>query len=338
MPNAWFRMYAEFADDPKVQMMSEAMQRRLTMLFCLRCLGKPIETFRETEIAFKWRISMQDLAETKALFLENGFIDEKWNVLNWNKRQYVSDSSTERVRQYRERLKQDETLQETEQAVTVTTPEQIQIQIQSRTDAEQKEPELTLLSPTAPEEKIRPEEFANIWNRLRGKFPKVDKFTDGRRKKIQARIRQGMTLERFMEAIENCHKKPFLRGENDRGWIATFDWLIANEENAEKAITNPYGLNKPNGNGGNHANLSKQGMGALVGVSAESIARGEYQGGSYPHGGVQTSENEPRGLEIGFGDVHEPPEEPRPQSLSSGDGDFIGEHKRSGGDGATLPW
>ena len=44
----WFRMYAEFATDPKVQMMPEAMQRRLVMLLCLQC-GNGIETFHETE-------------------------------------------------------------------------------------------------------------------------------------------------------------------------------------------------------------------------------------------------------------------------------------------------
>ena len=38
----WFRMYAEFATDPKVQMMPEAMQRRLVMLLCLQC-GNGIE-------------------------------------------------------------------------------------------------------------------------------------------------------------------------------------------------------------------------------------------------------------------------------------------------------
>ena len=113
MANSWFRFYCEFANDPKVQMMSEAMQRRLVLLFCLRCEGKPIETYRETELAFKWRISMEDLAATKELFLAQGFIDGKWNPLNWNKRQFLSDSSTERVRKYRQALKQDETLHET---------------------------------------------------------------------------------------------------------------------------------------------------------------------------------------------------------------------------------
>lgn len=100
MPNSWFRMYAEFADDPKVQMMPEHMQRRLVMLFCERC--KDV-TVSERHRAFSWRISDADLAETKALFIEAGFIDEDWNVLNWNKRQFISDSSTDRTRRYRER-------------------------------------------------------------------------------------------------------------------------------------------------------------------------------------------------------------------------------------------
>lgn len=86
----------------------------------------------------------------------------------------------------------------------------------------------------------RPEEFANVWNAGRGPLPKVETFTDGRRKKVIARIRSGVTLERFTQAVECCRTKPFLMGDNDRGWTATFDWLIANGENIEKSILNPY--------------------------------------------------------------------------------------------------
>jgi hypothetical protein len=256
------------------------------MLFCLRCLGKPIETFRETEIAFKWRITMQDLAETKALFIENGFIDDTWNVLNWNKRQYVSDSSTERVRQYRERLKQDETLPKQDATEDVTAPEQKQ----NRTDTEQKqkEPELTLLSPTAPKKEIRPEEFANVWNRLRGKLPKVERFTESRKKKVKTRMNEGLTLERFAEAVENCTTKPFLRGDNDDGWTATFDWLVENDKNLEKAINNPYGSNKPNG--GNHAQVPTGKTDHGMAICAELIAEDQYRSRAVQNGGVQASE------------------------------------------------
>ena len=115
MGNTWFRFYHEWDSDPKVQSMSEPMQRRLVMLFCSRCRE---ETLHETDRAFHWRISPEELAETKALFLEKGFIDENWNLLNWNRRQFLSDSSTERVRRHRLAMKQPETLH----SVTVKQP------------------------------------------------------------------------------------------------------------------------------------------------------------------------------------------------------------------------
>lgn len=117
MANPWFRMYAEFAHDPKVQMMPEAMQRRYIMLMCMRC-GNVTETLHETEIAFHLRITDAELAETKALFIAKGFIDEGWNLLNWEKRQFASDSSTARVSKHRTKKKQEcnnnETLQKQE--------------------------------------------------------------------------------------------------------------------------------------------------------------------------------------------------------------------------------
>jgi len=103
--NAWFRMYSEFASDPKVQSMSEVMQRRLVMIFCLRS-SDVLVTLQDRHIAFALRVTEQELSETKRLFIDLGFIDEDWNVLNWSKRQFISDSSAERTRLYRERRKQ----------------------------------------------------------------------------------------------------------------------------------------------------------------------------------------------------------------------------------------
>lgn len=104
MANPWFRMYAEFATDAKVQSMSEAMQRRLMMLFCLRC-SDVLATLQEDELAFAMRLNSDELAETKALFVRKGFTDSEWNLLNWDKRQFNSDSSVERVRRHREKRK-----------------------------------------------------------------------------------------------------------------------------------------------------------------------------------------------------------------------------------------
>lgn len=100
----WLRLYSEFAWDPKVQMMSEEMQRRLIMLMCIRCSDVTVTlhaTDRDTAIAFILRINDTELAETKALFLRKNFIDADWNLINWDRRQFASDSSAERTRRHR---------------------------------------------------------------------------------------------------------------------------------------------------------------------------------------------------------------------------------------------
>jgi hypothetical protein len=132
MANPWFRLYAEFLSDPKVQSMSEIMQRRLVMLFCLQC-GNELETLHDEEIAVALRISLDDVTEMKQIFVSKRFINVSssgWKIINWNKRQFKSDTSTERVKKYRDKVKQ-------ECNATETLPKRPQIQI-TDTDKERK--------------------------------------------------------------------------------------------------------------------------------------------------------------------------------------------------------
>lgn len=104
MANPWFRVYSEFADDPKVQSMSEAMQRRLVMLLCLQC-SETLPTLTDDDIAFQLRISGDELEQTKALFVKKGFVTDSWGIANWSKRQFVSDAAAKRQKAYRDRAK-----------------------------------------------------------------------------------------------------------------------------------------------------------------------------------------------------------------------------------------
>lgn len=104
MGNSWFRMYAEFATDPKVQMMSEAYQRRFIMLLCIRC-GNDHVTLQDEEVAFQLRISNDEWTSTKAVFLGKNLINDDNTPTAWDKRQFRSDSSAERVRKHREAKK-----------------------------------------------------------------------------------------------------------------------------------------------------------------------------------------------------------------------------------------
>jgi hypothetical protein len=113
----WFRLYTEWAYDPKIQSMNETLQRRYIMLLCVTCNGE-IKKLSESELAFALRITAEDLKNTKKVFIEKNFIDDEWNVRAWNDRQFQSDRSNERVKRYREKRKRysngDVTAQDTD--------------------------------------------------------------------------------------------------------------------------------------------------------------------------------------------------------------------------------
>lgn len=132
MSNQWFRMYHEFATDPKVQMLSEANQRRYIMLLCLKCCNGDV-TLQDEEIAFQLRISNDEWLQTKAILQAKNLITENASPTAWDKRQFASDSSAARVAKHRERKKQ-------KCNVTVTPPE-------SESDSELKEKDKSFSSP-----------------------------------------------------------------------------------------------------------------------------------------------------------------------------------------------
>lgn len=112
MANQWFRLYSEFATDPKVQALSEVLQRRYIMLLCLKSNGDlDSVTDRNENVTLKiistaLRVTEKELQETKKELIEFGFIDDVWNINSWDKRQYISDlkdpTNKERQQRYRE--------------------------------------------------------------------------------------------------------------------------------------------------------------------------------------------------------------------------------------------
>jgi hypothetical protein len=192
----WFRMYHEFASDAKVQSMSEAMQRRLMMLFCLRC-SNTLVTLQDDELAFALRIKDEELAETKLLFLRKGFIGDDWEILQWEKRQFVSDSSAPRVKKHREKAKADAAKQaetEPKQDCNVTlTP-----QIQNRTDTEQNRTDTEKTNAPASPVVDLDQQFAEVW----AAYPKRPGSSRADSLKAwKARIKAGATADEILEGV-----------------------------------------------------------------------------------------------------------------------------------------
>jgi len=102
--NPWFRLYHEFATDPKVQMLNEADQRRYLMVLCLRCRNGDV-TLHDDEVAFQLRISCEEWSATKARLIERGLICDGNKPVAWEKRQYASDRSNDRVSRHRAKKK-----------------------------------------------------------------------------------------------------------------------------------------------------------------------------------------------------------------------------------------
>ncbi len=97
----YFNFFDEWAMDPKVQSMSEPLQRRHAMLLCLRNIGDT-STTDDIEIATFMRITVRQALNTKAIFKAKGFIDgDGWNIKHWHERQSGHCESYNRVKKHR---------------------------------------------------------------------------------------------------------------------------------------------------------------------------------------------------------------------------------------------
>lgn len=208
----WFRMYHEFATDPKVQMLSEVEQRRYVMLLCLRCCNGDV-TLQDAEVAFQLRISDDDWAKTKAILIDKNLIDEDSKPTSWERRQRLSDTSKIRVSRHRERKKAEA---ETQCNVTVTPQIQKKIQIKKEDNP-----------PTPQGGNLDCLTAYELWNEtaLRCGLPQAAKLTPDRRRKLAARLKD-YSLNGWKQALVNIERSSFLNGDNDRGWRANLDFLL----------------------------------------------------------------------------------------------------------------
>ena len=71
------------------------------------------------------------------------------------------------------------------------------------------------------------DEIRDAWNHMAREcgLPEVKKLTAERERRLAARCRD-FDINDWTEAIRAVRRSPFLRGDNDRGWRANFDWLL----------------------------------------------------------------------------------------------------------------
>lgn len=115
----WFRFYTEFLTDAKITLLAFEDQRHYVAALCLKGKGVldadyPNESYRERIIAKYLGLDPVSAAEAKRRLMEPGLVDSAWHPIKWDARQFASDSSSDRVKRFRDKKKGgngDETLQ-----------------------------------------------------------------------------------------------------------------------------------------------------------------------------------------------------------------------------------
>lgn len=98
----------------------------------------------------------------------------------------------------------------------------------------QTEPNQTNKTEGVPFEKIR-----LLWNDVCVSFAKIQGINGKRQKTVAARWHERPELSWWAEYFARIEASDFLKGKNDRGWHATFDWVV-NPANMDKILEGNY--------------------------------------------------------------------------------------------------
>lgn len=88
------------------------------------------------------------------------------------------------------------------------------------------------------ENKIDCQQIADLYHSICKSYPKIRSLSDARKKAIKTRLKS-YSMDDFRAVFENAEASSFLKGGNNRNWIATFDWLIK-DQNMAKVLDGNY--------------------------------------------------------------------------------------------------
>jgi hypothetical protein len=106
----WFRFYNEALDDPKIQKLDGETFKAWINLLCL-CARNDGLPHSVNDIAFALRLDFHGCSTVLSRLADGGLLDRlnggangmHYGVHGWDKRQYKSDTSTDRVKRFRQR-------------------------------------------------------------------------------------------------------------------------------------------------------------------------------------------------------------------------------------------
>ena len=118
-------------------------------------------------------------------------------------------------------------------------------------------------------------EIVNQWNKLGLQDLRAVNSNTKRHTSLKARIKE-YSYQEVLNAIDKINSSSFLKGQNDRGWTITFDWLVR-PNNFLKVIEGNYEDKggEPNGRTQRRNETSKS-INESVPISEEELSQSKY--------------------------------------------------------------
>lgn len=144
--------------------------------------------------------------------------------------EFIGKTSTEadRIRAYRKRISEEK--KSTVQMYDKCTPE-LELEIEKELDIE-------IERDTEKTPPLNYQGIVDSYNNTCKTLPKVIKISEPRKRAIRARLKT-YSQEDLEQVFTLANESDFLKGKNNKGWSANFDWLI-NEANMVKVLEGNY--------------------------------------------------------------------------------------------------
>ena len=252
----WIKLATSIFDNNKIKYIRTLPDGNNIVLFWIMLLVKAGQcnangyvlvteniAYSEELLAEEFKFSVTLVKAALKLFKQLQMISFDNSVIcieNWAKYQNVEGlekiKENNRIRQARYRAKKKLMLQSnvTDNVTNNTDVTSNVTQSNALEKEEEKEIDIDI------DKDINTKVFIEKWNSLG--LNKLINIKNKRLKSLKARVKE-YGVDKVLLAIENIKQSDFLKGDNERGWVVDFDWLLK-PNNFIKVLENKYKNNK----------------------------------------------------------------------------------------------
>lgn len=251
----WIKITTDVFDDEKILLIESLPDGYaiITVWFKLLCLaGKQNNggvfmlgqaAYTEKMLATIFRMKKSTVSVAFQTFEKFGMIEMVDGVItipNWNKHQaldaYEKKKERDRVYQQERRAAQKALISGTAERSSDTSPDckhtqSSYVAVSDKEEDKERDKDIEKENDTC-------KQVVDLYHSICTSYPSVKALSEVRKREIKARLNT-YSLDDLKTVFEKAEASSFLKGSNNRNWIANFDWLIK-DENMAKVLDGNY--------------------------------------------------------------------------------------------------